>query len=173
MHFTLCISHYAFHTRHFTLCISHYAFHTMHFTFGKALKKPIESVIMIIPCQTPPLSSLKTVIALRFFFPQHFLINWVFLVCLETHVGYVWNKLWLGKAWKKTRWNKVKEARSIVTYIENSMKLELLNTKFVLGLNRAKQLCLEHWKKNLRECDHHLRTPPPPLWAIYELDPML
>ena len=33
----------------------------------------------------------------------------------------------------------------MVTYIEISMKLRLLNyTEFVLGLNRAKQLGLEH-----------------------------
>ena len=33
----------------------------------------------------------------------------------------------------------------MVTYIENIMKLELLNyTKYVLGLNRAKQIGLEH-----------------------------
>ena len=41
-------------------------------------KKPIESVIMIIPRRTPPPSFLKTVIALRFFFlPDVFwLIGW-------------------------------------------------------------------------------------------------
>ena len=39
----------------------------------------------------------------------------------------------------------------MVTFIDNSMKLELLNnTKFVLGPYRAKQLGFEHWKKNLR-----------------------
>ena len=36
-----------------------------------------------------------------------------------------------------------------------------VNTKFVLGLPRAKQLGLEHCKKNLRDCDHHRRPPPP------------
>ena len=57
-----------------------------------------------------------------FFFSQRFLINWVIQVCLETHFGYVWNKLCLGKVLKKTIEsvimiircrNKVKEARSI------------------------------------------------------------
>ena len=52
-------------------------------------KKPIESVIMIIPRRTPPPSFLRTVIALGYFFLRRFLINWVIQVCLETHFGYV------------------------------------------------------------------------------------
>ena len=43
-------------------------------------KNTIESVIMIIPCWTPPPS---------FFFATFFFINWVIQVRLETHFGYV------------------------------------------------------------------------------------
>ena len=32
-----------------------------------------------------------------------------------------------------------------------------MNTKFVLGLYRADQLCLKHGKKTLRGCDRHPR----------------
>ena len=35
-----------------------------------------------------------------------------------------------------------------------------VNTKFVLGLPRAKQVDLEH-KKNLRRCERWLADPPP------------
>ena len=31
-----------------------------------------------------------------------------------------------------------------------------MNSKFVLGLPRAKQLGLKHYKKHLRGCDQHL-----------------
>ena len=41
-----------------------------------------------------------SLIALGFFL-RRFLINWVIQVCLETHFGYVWNKLWLEKASNK------------------------------------------------------------------------
>ena len=41
-----------------------------------------------------------------------------------------------------------------------------MNTKFVLGLNRPKQLGLEHLQKNLRGCDHHPRIPLPGMVLI-------
>ena len=46
----------------------------------------------------PPPSFLRTVIALGYYFLWRCLINWLIQVCLETHFGYVWNKLWLEKA---------------------------------------------------------------------------
>ena len=55
----------------------------------EGVKKPIESVIMIIPCQTPPLF-LRTAIALRCFFLQLFLINWVIQV---QGVSFYWSYL--------------------------------------------------------------------------------
>ena len=58
------------------------------FTKGRRKKKPNESVIMIIPRRTPPLF-LRTVMAIRYFFCDFFLINWIIQVCLETHFGYV------------------------------------------------------------------------------------
>ena len=36
-----------------------------------------------------------------------------------------------------------------------------MNTKFVLGLPRAKQVGLDHAKKNLRRCERWLKDPPP------------
>ena len=36
-----------------------------------------------------------------------------------------------------------------------------MNTKFVLGLRRAKQVGLEHAKKYLRRCERLLKDPPP------------
>ena len=38
------------------------------------------------------------------------------------------------------------------------------DTKCVLGLPRAKQLGLEHCKKNLRNCDHHPKSPSRYTW---------
>ena len=46
----------------------------------------------------PPPSFFKTVIASGYFFSRRYFINWVIQECLETHFGYVGNKLWLGKA---------------------------------------------------------------------------
>ena len=39
-----------------------------------------------------------------------------------------------------------------------------------MGLNKAKQLGLEHWKKNLRGCDQH---PPPSAGMIMITDSMV
>ena len=36
-----------------------------------------------------------------------------------------------------------------------------MNTKFVAGIPRAKQVGLEHAKKNLRRCELWLEDPPP------------
>ena len=52
-------------------------------------KKPIESVIMIIPHRTPPPLFFENCDRLRFFFCDVFLINWVIQVCPETRFGYV------------------------------------------------------------------------------------
>ena len=56
------------------------------FKLGKASKKNIESVIMIIPCRTPPLF-LRTVIALGFFFATFFLLIGCFRYVLKHILG--------------------------------------------------------------------------------------
>ena len=64
--------------------------------------KNIESVIMIIPCRTPPTPLFfENCDHLRLFFLRCFLIIWIIQVCLETHFWFVWNKLCLWKAFKK------------------------------------------------------------------------
>ena len=64
----------------------------------EGFKKTIESVIMIIPCQTPSPLFFRTVIALGFFFLGYKGYKG-YKVCLENSFGNVSNKLWLCFGW--------------------------------------------------------------------------